>query len=93
MLYWPMAIAKGPERMVTLFTNEGYLAMEEAKGCIEAWKKDNELEVYFAYVHDNDNHIIYYENNMDYMGKVNYERNHKFDFSDGTSEFKGQRGM
>ena len=89
-MYWPKAIVSNPilGKLETAFTNVSYLTFEEAKKAIEAWKDVKDSLVYFAYVHDEEGHIIYYEVNITYLGHVNYDRGYKRDFSKEIKDSK-----
>ena len=89
-LYWPKAIVSNPisGKLETAFTNVSYLTLEEAKKAIEAWKDVKDSLVYFAYVHDEEGHIIYYEVNITFLGDVNYDRGYKRYFSEEIKDSK-----
>lgn len=92
-MYWPMAIVSISGRMNTLYTGLGEFTVEEAQKQIESWKKNEQTLVYFAYIHDDDLHIVYYENNIDVSGQIDYDRAYKCDFSQEANDSKGQKGV
>ena len=74
-LFWPSAIVKDSSGKVsTRFSYEGYFTLEEAKKYINWLKADDSMQVLCAYVDRGcKNSVIYFENNVDFVGKVHYE--------------------
>ncbi len=77
-MYWPTAVAyntvtKQPQ---SLFTYEGYISIDEAKGVIDKWKQAQNIKILCAYVKDNDlDQIVYLENNINALGQIEYKKN------------------
>ena len=92
-LYWPMALVSDPisGKPETVFTYEGCLTIEDAKKQIELWKGMKDSLVYFAYIHDDNEHIVYYENNVSTFGLVKYKSENKHDFSEEINNNKGHK--
>ena len=89
-LCWPMAIVSCPiSGKPDLYSSyDACLSLEEAKKAIKAWKEAKDSLVYFAYVHDEEGHIIYYEVNITFLGDVNYDRGYKRYFSEEIKDSK-----
>ena len=74
-MYWPMAIVRdlNNTKNYPLYTYDGLFTIEEAKKVIEKWKKNNDIDVLFEYITDDNKNIVYYNMNID-LGHVQYKR-------------------
>lgn len=72
-LYWPMGIVRyGIVPPYTAFTSHGFDTIEEAQDVIDKWKETPRLNVLCAYIHDDDQNIVYLENNVNTVGDIEY---------------------
>ena len=65
-MYWPIAIVQDknkPDKTYTMFTYDSSASKEEALKWIDTVK--NNLRVLFAYIHDDNKNIIYYDTPYD----------------------------
>lgn len=87
-MYWPMAIARSSisEKTKSIYSYGGFVNIEDAKKQIEFWKDIQGYIIYFAYIHDDNNHIVYYENNVNSLGFVNYKNAVKNDIFEESCE-------
>ena len=77
-MYHPLAIVRdlNNKKNFTLYTKNGLLTIEDAKKVIEEWKENNEIDLLFEYIID-DNNIVYYKNNIDVLEHVDYKKKRK----------------
>lgn len=77
-MYHPMAIVRdlNNKKNFTLYTKNGLPTIEDAKKVIEEWKENNEIDLLFEYITD-DNNIVYYKNNIDVLEHVDYKKKRK----------------
>ena len=93
-MYWPVAIIKDPfsGKPDSIATYDGISNIENAKKQIELWKNMEETQILFAYVHEDDGHIVYYENNIGSLGYVNYDNAYKYNFFEESHDNKEKKG-
>ena len=78
-MFWPMAIVRdlNNTKNYPLYTYDGLFTIEEAKKVIEKWKENNDIDVLFEYITDDNKNIVYYNMNIDSLGYVQYKRKRK----------------
>ena len=75
-MYWPMAIIRdlNNTKNYPLYTYDGLFTIEEAKKVIEKWKENNDIDILFEYITDDNKNIVYYNMNIDYLVHAQYKR-------------------
>lgn len=75
-MYWANAVVLNinTNKVQSLFTYEGCMSLEEAKGIISSWKQNESIQVLCGYVKDDTtDQVVYLENNVNALGQVTYE--------------------
>ena len=75
-MYWANAVVLNinTSKVQSLFTYEGCMSLEEAKGIISNWKQNESIQVLCGYVKDDTtDQVVYLENNVNALGQVTYE--------------------
>ena len=75
-MYWANAVVLNinTNKVQSLFTYEGCMSLEEAKGIISNWKQNESIKVLCGYVKDDTtDQVVYLENNVNALGQVTYE--------------------
>lgn len=73
-MFWPTSIVYNNDlkKTYSLFTYEGCSSVEVAKEVIKSWRENEKLLVLCAYVTDDNNNVLYLENNVNAFGDVTY---------------------
>ena len=73
-MFWPTSIVYNNDlkKTYSLFTYDGCSSVEAAKEVIKSWRENEKLLVLCAYVTDNNNNVLYLENNVNAFGDVTY---------------------
>ena len=88
-MYWPMAIIRdlNNTKNYPLYTYDGLFTIEEAKKVIEKWKENNDIDILFEYITDDNKNIVYYNMNIDYLVHAQYKRKNVY-LNFGNANYK-----